>query len=109
MGDEELVVAKKVHETQKDKLDQDCKLLKDDNLSKEEKINKLLDVLVKRGDHIRDLKAQDAELNKKLKEKDEQYQDIVSQFRERVKEKDCYAENKTKELEKIRAALNLVE
>ena len=106
---EEVVAIKKAHATQKEKFESDYKLLKDDNISKEEKINKLLDVLVKRGDHIRDLKAQDAELNKKLKEKDEQYQDIVSQFREKVKEKDCYAENKTKELEKIRAALNLVE
>jgi len=106
---EEVVALKKAQATQKDKFESDYKLLKDDNLSKEEKINKLLDVLVKRGDHIRDLKAQDVELNKKLKEKDEQYQDIVGQFREKVKEKECYAENKTKELEKVRVSLKLVE
>jgi len=106
---DEVVALKTAHATQKEKYESDYKLLKDDNFSKEEKINKLLDVLVKRGDHIRDLKAQDVELNKKLKEKDEQYQDIVSQFREKVKEKDCFAENKTKELEKVRMSLKLVE
>merc|ERR1712142_847169 len=106
---EELVVAEKVHATQRDKLDQDCKLLKDDNLSKEEKINKLLDVLVKRGDQIRDLKAQGIELNKKLKEKDYQYQDLVGQFRDKVKEKDFHVEKKHKEVEKVKAALKVEE
>merc|ERR1712142_968930 len=99
----------KLNTTQRDKLDQECKLLKDDNLSKEEKINKLLDVLVKRGDQIRDLKAQGIELNKKLKEKDDQYQDLVGQFRDKVKEKDFHVEKKHKEVEKVKAALKVEE
>eukprot|EP00091_Calanus_sinicus_P001346 TRINITY_DN11342_c0_g1_i1.p1 TRINITY_DN11342_c0_g1~~TRINITY_DN11342_c0_g1_i1.p1 ORF type:complete len:130 (+),score=53.12 TRINITY_DN11342_c0_g1_i1:790-1179(+) len=66
---EEISSMQKAASLEKEKLEAEIKSIKEDSIAKEEKINKLLDVLVKRGDHIRELKAQDAELNKKLKER----------------------------------------
>merc|ERR1712096_327265 len=97
---EELTEAQKATKLEKEKLEVDTKALQEESITKEAKINKLLDVLVKRGDHIRELKAQDVLLNKRLNEKDDQYADIVDKFSKKVQDKDVELELKTKDIEK---------
>merc|ERR1719341_1249598 len=81
---EEITAIQKTASLEKETLEAEIKTLKEDSVAKEEKINKLLDVLVKRGDHI-----------KKLKEKDDQYVDLVGRYNKKVKVKDADLEVKT--------------
>merc|ERR1712096_91106 len=94
---EELTEAQKTAKVEKEKSEVDNKALQEESITKEAKINKLLDVLVKRGDHIRELKVQDALLNKKLNEKDVQYADTVENLNKKVQDKDVELELKTRE------------
>merc|ERR1712142_1442271 len=69
---------------EKDKVNVELKTVKDELTEKERKINKLLDVLVKRGDHIKELKNNESDLNKKLNEKEDQYVDIVARYKKKI-------------------------
>eukprot|EP00092_Neocalanus_flemingeri_P025651 GFUD01027811.1.p1 GENE.GFUD01027811.1~~GFUD01027811.1.p1 ORF type:complete len:2002 (+),score=580.84 GFUD01027811.1:54-6059(+) len=104
---EELAAAQKTATEERDQTEVETKALNDESTIKEEKINKLLDVLVKRGDHIRELKAQDTILNQKLKEKEDQYVDLVGRSTKNTKEKDVEIELNMKEIEKNKAAVKM--
>merc|ERR1711915_216812 len=78
----------KTIEAEKEKIDVELKTVKDELTEKERKINKLLDVLVKRGDHIKELKNNESELNKKLTEKEDQYVDVVAKYKKKIDDKD---------------------
>ena len=104
---DEIASVKKANVLNKEEMELEIKTLKEASISMEEKTNKLLDVLVKRQAHIRKLKEQGAELKKKVKEKDDQYLDLVGISDKKFQDKDAELKQMTKQLEEITADIKL--